>query len=90
MEWFSGLSLIICNVDLGLSVLCRVEKGSNSEAVSSRLSDVESLVSSADYRLKGQKKIKKQGVDLMCRVSWEQLSPGRNRRPPGSGTWELL
>lgn len=65
-------------------------KGSNSEAVSSRLSDVESLVSSADYRLKGQKKIKKQGVDLMCRVSWEQLSPGRNRRPPGSGTWELL
>lgn len=23
MEWFSGLSLIICNVDLGLSVLCR-------------------------------------------------------------------
>lgn len=38
--------------------------------VSSTLSDVESLVSSADYRLKGQKEIK-QGVDLICRVSWE-------------------
>lgn len=25
MEWFLGLSLIICNMDLGLSVLRRVE-----------------------------------------------------------------
>lgn len=53
MEWVSGLSVIICKMGLGLSVRGRVEgRGSDSGALSSRLSGIRSLVSSAICRSK--------------------------------------
>lgn len=68
----SGLSVIICKMGFGLSILGTVEGGvSNSDAVSSEPSDIQSLVSSANCRLKDVSQgrdIKTQGMDLSCKV----------------------
>lgn len=43
-EWVSGLSVTICKMGFGQSVLGRVEgRGSNSDVMSSKLSDVWSI-----------------------------------------------